>query len=69
MPDEWITTAEAAELSGYHPEHVRWLIRQGRIKARKFGIVWQVNRKSLQNYIEESVHSNDGRRGPKFTEV
>ena len=65
MPDEWITTADAAELSGYHPEHVRWLVRQGRIKARKFGIVWQIHQKSLQIYIEDSVHSKDGRRGPK----
>ena len=66
---EWITTAEAAGISGYHPEHVRWLIRQGRIRAIKFGIVWQIYRNSLLTYIEESAHSEDGRRGPKSGKV
>ena len=65
MADEWITSAEAAELSGYHPEHLRRLVREGRIKARKFGIVWQIDRKSLLAYLEEAEKSDDRRRGPK----
>ena len=48
--EEWLTVNEAAELSGYHPEHVRRLIRQGEITAKKFSIVWMVSRDSLLKY-------------------
>ena len=65
MTDDWITTKEAIELSGYHPDHLRRLIRAGEVEAKKFGIVWQVNRKSLLDYLEEASQSPDKRRGPK----
>jgi len=29
-PTEWITTAEAAELTGYHVKYVRRLVREGK---------------------------------------
>ncbi len=64
-PDEWITTKEASELSGYHPEHMRRLIREGLVKARKFGIVWQVHRASLLAYLRAAEQSEDKRRGAK----
>ena len=63
--DVWITTTEAAEISGYHPEHIRRLIRQQKIAARKFGIVWQVNRNSIIRYLKKAKASSDGRWGPK----
>lgn len=47
---EWLTVNEAAGLIGYNPEHITRLIRQGRITARKFSIVWMVNKESLLNY-------------------
>ena len=37
MAVEWLTTAEVAELSGYHVIYLRQLIRDSNIKARKFG--------------------------------
>jgi len=49
---EWLTVNEAAELSGYDPQHIRRLIRDGEIEARKFSIVWMVNRKSLLGYVK-----------------
>lgn len=49
--EEWLTVSEAAELSGYHPEHIRRLIREGKIEAKKFSIVWQVSNSSLLNYL------------------
>lgn len=63
--DEWITTQEAAELSGYHPEHLRRLIKQGEIEARKISIVWLIDRRSLLDYIVQAKESGDKRRGPK----
>jgi excisionase family DNA binding protein len=64
MP-EWITTTKAAELTGYHAEHLRRLIRGGKVKARKFGIIWQVDRASLEAYCREAAGSEDKRRGAK----
>ncbi len=63
--DAWITTQEAAELSGYNATYLRWLIRKGNLVARKFGPVWQVNRKSLLAYLKAADQSADKRRGPK----
>ncbi|MFZ2096388.1 MAG: helix-turn-helix domain-containing protein [Anaerolineales bacterium] len=57
--DQWITTAEATKLTGYNNEHIRRLIRNGKIKAQKFGIVWQVDRDSILEYLQ-----NEG-RGPR----
>jgi len=63
--DEWITTSEAVTISGYHPDHLRRLSRDGYITARKFGIVWQVERKSLLDYLQMAQQSGDKRRGAK----
>lgn len=65
MADDWITTSDASRLSGYHAEHIRELVREGKIKAQKFGIVWQISRTSLQNYIKAAEKSEDKRRGAK----
>lgn len=49
--DEWLSVTDAARLVGYHPEHVRELIRESKIEARRFGArMWQVNRRSLLDY-------------------
>jgi len=63
--EEWITVIEAARLSGYHPEYMRELIRSQRVKARKFGPLWQVSRSSLLELLIEAKKSGDKRRGPK----
>ncbi len=65
MPDDWITTTEAAGLSGYHPERVRELIRDGKIEARKFGTIWQVSQSSLLAYVKAAKKTDDKRWGPK----
>jgi hypothetical protein len=53
MMENWVSVSEASELSGYHPEHIRRLIRQGKINAKKFSIVWMVDRDSLLAYIDK----------------
>lgn len=63
--EEWITVIDAARLSGYHPEYMRELIRSQRVKARKFGPLWQVSRSSLLDFLTEAEKSGDKRRGPK----
>jgi len=62
--EEWITTKEASELSGYTPYHIRELIREERIKAQKFGEVWQVSKQSLLAYVRQ-VEKKGEKRGRK----
>jgi hypothetical protein len=52
-------------LTGYNAEYLRRLIRQGKVVARKFGSVWQVDRASLLAYHKAAGASDDKRRGPR----
>jgi excisionase family DNA binding protein len=61
---DWITTAEAARISGYTLHHIRRLINAGKIKARKWGPVWQVSERALVAYIHATTQAGE-RRGPK----
>jgi excisionase family DNA binding protein len=65
MEEEWLTTAEAAELSGYHAEYIRQIIKTGKVRAKKFGPVWQVSKQSLLDYLETAREKGDKRWGPK----
>ena len=64
MSEDWITTNEAAEISGYHPEYVRQLLKQKRVEGKKFGHVWQISRVSLRDYLVNMKKKGE-RRGPK----
>ncbi|MBI5879944.1 MAG: helix-turn-helix domain-containing protein [Chloroflexi bacterium] len=64
MAQDWITTRAAAELSGYHLDHLRRIIRAGEVQAQKFGETWQVSRKSLLAYLKEQRAKGE-RRGRK----
>jgi excisionase family DNA binding protein len=61
---EWLTVQEAAKLSGYNPDYIRELIRQGKIKAQKFSIVWMVSRDSFSEYMQKAQSMGE-KRGPK----
>ena len=63
---DWITTAEAAQLSGYSTYHIRDLICYGKVQAQKFGTVWQVDRRSLLAYVK-SAGELGKKRGPKLS--
>jgi excisionase family DNA binding protein len=63
--DDWITTTEAAEISGYHVEYVRKLIKSDKVKGRKvWGREWQVSRSSLLAHIAKAGKLG-AKRGPK----
>jgi excisionase family DNA binding protein len=64
MTEEWLTVQEAAELSGYHPNYIRQIIRAGRVRARKFATVWQVSRSDLRVYLRKTENLG-AKRGPK----
>jgi excisionase family DNA binding protein len=61
---DWITTAEAAELTGYDPAHIRWLIRENRIKGKKFGRDWMVDRETLLDYKRKMDELGSGKHDP-----
>jgi len=62
--DEWLTTYEAASLSGYNPDYIRQLIRNKKVTGRKWGLSWQVNRRSLLDYQSQTEKLGD-KRGAK----
>jgi len=51
---EMITVSEASEVSGYTRQHVRFLIRQGLISARRAGGIWLIEASSLHNYMDSN---------------
>ncbi len=65
---DWIPTDEAMRPTGYNAEYLRRLIRQGKVKAQKFGAVWQISRSSLLAYRENAQSTEDKRRGPRDKE-
>ena len=52
-PIEWITTAEAAELTGYTDAYLRQLIGRGRLQAKKRGRDWFLGKANVLAYTEE----------------
>ena len=60
----WITVSQAAKLTGYNEEYLTTLCREGKIKAQKYSIVWQVDRESLLDYVAR-VERLGSKRGPK----
>ena len=65
LPD-YITADEAAEISGYHVNYIRRIMRQGKVKGRKTALVWLIERDSLQAYLakvqEQLAQLSDGLR-------
>ncbi len=64
MAEDWITTQQAAELTGYTLVHIRRLVETGKVKGQRFGRAWQVSRSSLLAYVKQ-VEKLGEKRGPK----
>ncbi|MEW6028133.1 MAG: hypothetical protein AB1554_01485 [Chloroflexota bacterium] len=62
--EDWLTTFEAARVSGYNPDYVRQLIRSQKVQGRKWGLSWQVSWRSLEEYVKK-VEKLGERRGAK----
>lgn len=65
---DWLSTQEAVKLSGYHPDHIRRLIRSGEVIARKWGNAWMINQESFLQYLHK-METQGERRGPKSEKV
>jgi excisionase family DNA binding protein len=62
--EDWLTTYEAVQLSGYELDYIRKLVRAKKITGRKWGQSWQVSRKSLQDFLK-GREQQGGKRGRK----
>jgi excisionase family DNA binding protein len=62
--DGWITTIEAARVTGYHIKYIRQMIRAGRIEARKVGRDWLVNLAGLLAYKAEMERLGTQKHNP-----
>lgn len=56
-----ITVDEAARILGVVPDHVRLLIRRGRIEATRFSNVWLVDPASVKKYLTNGRTPTKGR--------
>jgi excisionase family DNA binding protein len=63
-PIEWITTTEAAELTGYKPVTFRWLVKEGRIKGQKRGRDWFLSKADVLAYTEEMKQLGTAKHDP-----
>lgn len=50
---EWITTREAAELSGYRPLNIIRIVNKGHVRGVKVGRDWLVNKDDVLAYVEK----------------
>ena len=64
MPD-YLTVEETAHFLGYHPEYVREMVRQGKLRADKKAGVWLLYREAVEKYREavRGKSKHDPRRG------
>ncbi len=63
-PKDWITTAEASRLTGYSAITLRLLAREGRIKARKRGRDWFLDKANVLAYAEEMKRLGTAKHAP-----
>ncbi len=62
MAENHLTVKEAAAELGYHPDHVRRLLREGTIQGRHFGIVWMIPESEVSRI--KDLQGDSGRRPP-----
>ena len=61
---EWITTAEAAELTDYHVKYICRLVRGGKIAGTKRGRDWWIDKRSVLVYVREMEHLGTAKHNP-----
>jgi hypothetical protein len=63
--NDFMSIEDAKRYSGYTEQYLRRMSRAGRIKARKIGHFWLVERQSLAAYVAKAGQTSDRRFGPK----
>lgn len=60
----WISTREAAAITGYSTVYMRKLASQGRVTAQKVGRDWLLHRESLLTYHKQMQSLGNQRHNP-----
>jgi len=63
-PTEWITTKEAAALTGYTPRYFRKAIAKGTLKAQKRGRDWFLSKEEVLAYAAEMKRLGPAKHDP-----
>lgn len=63
-PTEWVTTTEAAELTGYTPANFRKAIKRGRLPGQKIGRDWLLRRDDVLTYVERMQELGRSKHDP-----
>jgi excisionase family DNA binding protein len=53
--EELISLAEAAQIAKMTPDHLRFLARNGSLRARKIGRNWLTTREAVLEYLKDPV--------------
>lgn len=64
-PAEWITTNQAAALTGYDYAHIRRMARLGQLPAMKLGRDWFVHRESVIKHLREMEALGPAKHDPR----
>jgi excisionase family DNA binding protein len=67
MPDlnDFMTTQEAAEKLGFHPETIRRLVRDRVLEGQKWGKEWLILKVSVEKYLKQLGDNKFNSRRPK----
>ncbi|MFQ6101769.1 MAG: helix-turn-helix domain-containing protein [Anaerolineae bacterium] len=63
-PTEWITTKEAAELTGYNVRYLRQLVNEGKIRAVKRAGAFFIDKRSAMAYADEMKRLGSAKHDP-----
>lgn len=64
--EEWITVSEAVAVTGYTIVHIHWLIKKEKIKARRSGWNYLVDRQSLLAYQRQMEALGKKKHGLRY---
>jgi excisionase family DNA binding protein len=66
-PVQWVTTTEAAELTGYTADYFRKAIKRGLLHGRKRGRDWFLSKDEVVAYAEEMEKLGPTKHDPRRT--
>jgi excisionase family DNA binding protein len=64
IPEGWITSQQAVDLTGYTAQYLRRLARQGRLTVTKIGSTWLFDRDSLLAWKTEMENMGTKKHSP-----
>ena len=69
--DKHITLKEAAELSGYSPDYLGQLIRNGKLKGEQVfsNVAWMTTEKEVLSYVKQKKKNNSHSAEPEVSNV